>query len=53
MPCDFKAVMEYMKRGDSLVEEFITAVYPPEKVQEALDKWSDDPGKVFRILIHF
>ena len=53
MPCDFKAVMEYMKRGTPPVEELITAVYPPEEVQTALEKWSADPGHYFRILIQF
>lgn len=53
MPSDFKAVMEYMKRGNCPVEEFITAIYPPEDAQVALEKWLADPGAVFRILIRF
>ncbi len=53
MPCDFKAVMEYLKRGNCPVEEFITAIHPPEEAQTALEKWSANPGDVFRILIHF
>lgn len=53
MPCDFKAVMEYMKRGTCPVGELITAIYPPEEAQTALEKWSTNPGEVFRILIEF
>ena len=53
MPGDFKAVMEYIKQGDLPVEELITAVYPPEEAQTALEKWSANPGEVFRILIRF
>ena len=53
MPADFKAVMEYMKQGTCPVEKLITAVYPPEKAQVALEEWSIRPSDVFRILIQF
>lgn len=53
MPNDFKAVIEYMKRGDCPVDELITAVYTPEEAQAALERWSANPGEVFRILIRF
>lgn len=53
MPGDFKAVMEYLKRGTCPVDALITAVYPPEEAQTALEKWSANPGDVFRILIRF
>lgn len=53
MPCDFKAVMEYMKRGVCPLDELITAVYVPEEAQNALEKWAANPGAVFRILIGF
>ncbi len=52
-PCDFKAVMEYMKRGTCPVEELVSAVYTPEEVQTALEEWSANPGSVFRILVRF
>lgn len=53
MPEDFRAVMEYMKRGTCPVDELISAVYQPEQVQPALESWAKDPAKVFRILIEF
>jgi 2-desacetyl-2-hydroxyethyl bacteriochlorophyllide A dehydrogenase len=53
MPYDFRAVMEYMKRGTCPVDELITAVYPPEEAGTALEKWAAAPGDVFRILIRF
>lgn len=53
MPEDFRAVMEYMKRGICPVDELISGIYPPEEAQAALEKWAGDPGKVFRILIDF
>ena len=64
MPSDFKAVMEYLKKGSlcafaplrenkSLIDHLITAVYPPEEAQNALERWAESPGDVFRILIQF
>ncbi|MDR0538533.1 MAG: zinc-binding alcohol dehydrogenase family protein [Tannerellaceae bacterium] len=53
MPEDFRAVMEYLKRGTCPVEALISGVYQPEEAQEALEKWAENPGKVFRILIEF
>jgi 2-desacetyl-2-hydroxyethyl bacteriochlorophyllide A dehydrogenase len=51
LPEDFRAVIACLKRGTCPEQEFISAVYPPEQAKEALDKWTADPGKVFRILI--
>ncbi|MCD8176998.1 MAG: zinc-binding alcohol dehydrogenase family protein [Tannerellaceae bacterium] len=53
MPTDFRAVIEYLKRGTCPVDEFITAIYTPEEAQTALEQWSANPGEVFRILIKF
>lgn len=53
MPEDFRAVMEYMKRGTCPVDELISAVYQPEQVQPALESWAKDPAKVFRIVVEF
>lgn len=53
MPEDFRAVMEYMKRGNCPVDEFISAIYTPEEAQQALEFWAKDPAKVFRIFIKF
>ena len=53
MPEDFRAVMEYMKRGTCPVEELISGIYDPEEGQKALENWAADPGKVFRIFIRF
>jgi threonine dehydrogenase-like Zn-dependent dehydrogenase len=52
LPEDFRAVMEYVKRNE-LPDTFVTAIYPPEKGQEALEYWSENTGKVFRIFIKF
>lgn len=52
LPEDFRAVMEYVKQN-GIPEAFITAIYLPEKGQEALEYWSGNSGKVFRILVEF
>ncbi|MDR1624020.1 MAG: zinc-binding alcohol dehydrogenase family protein [Tannerellaceae bacterium] len=53
MPCDFQAVIAYMKGGACLADELITAVYLPEEAGTALEKWSANPADIFRILIRF
>jgi 2-desacetyl-2-hydroxyethyl bacteriochlorophyllide A dehydrogenase len=53
MPEDFRAVMEYLKRGTCPKEELISGIYRPEQAQEALEKWKANPGQVFRILVEF
>ncbi|MDR1340625.1 MAG: zinc-binding alcohol dehydrogenase family protein [Prevotellaceae bacterium] len=53
MPEDFRAVMEYLKRGTCPKEELISGVYPPDKAQDVLEKWKANPGAVFRLLIEF
>lgn len=53
LPEDFRAVMNYIRQRPGIVESFVSRVYSPEKVSEALMKWTEDPGKVFRILISF
>lgn len=53
MPEDFRAVMEFIKRGTCPIDQLITAIYKPEEAIEAMEYWTKDPGKVFRILIKF
>jgi threonine dehydrogenase-like Zn-dependent dehydrogenase len=53
MPEDFRAVMKYMKQTNLNVETFISGIYFPEQALDALIKWAEYPGKVFRILIAF
>lgn len=51
VPSDFEAVIRYLKRGDCPVEKLISRVVSPSQAGEALKEWSDNPGKVFRILV--
>lgn len=52
-PSDFEAVIKYMERGTCPVDKLISGVIAPEKAQDALEYWSANPGKVFRILADF
>lgn len=53
MPADFSAVIRYLQRGNCPVNELISRIVEPEAAGEALQKWSANPGKVFRILVKF
>lgn len=53
MPQDFRAVIHYLERGTCPVDELITKVIRPEEALETMQWWSENPGKVFRILVDF
>ena len=53
MPQDFRAVIRYMQRGTCPTEQLITRVVKPEAALDAMRWWSQNPGKVFRILVEF
>ena len=53
MPSDFNAVIRYLSRGNCPMEELISRIIKPEEVSETLQYWSENPGKVFRILAKF
>lgn len=52
-PSDFRAVIHYLERGTCPVDELISAVVKPEEAEAAMQRWTDTPGKVFRILVDF
>lgn len=53
LPADFRAVIHYLQQGKCPKETFISKVIPPEEALSALQVWSANPGKVFRILVEF
>ncbi len=53
MPEDFRAVIHYLERGTCPTEELITKVIKPKEGSETMRWWSENPGKVFRILVDF
>ncbi len=53
MPEDFRAVIHYMESGQCPVDRLITKIIRPEEGLETMRWWSENPGKVFRILVDF
>lgn len=53
LPADFRAVIHYMRRRDWPKEQLVSAVVTPENAADAMQKWADNPSKVFRILVSF
>ena len=52
-PSDFRAVIHYLQRGTCPVDRLISGDVAPEGALEAMQQWAENPGKVFRILVHF
>lgn len=50
MPSDFRAVIQYLQRGTCPVDRLISRIITLEEVQETMEYWMENPGKVFRIL---
>ena len=53
MPQDFRAVIHYLERSTCPVDALITKVIRPEDALATMLWWSQNPGKVFRILVEF
>ena len=52
-PSDFRAVIHYLEKGTCPVDELITKVIKPQDARQTMQWWSQNPGKVFRILVDF
>ena len=52
-PSDFRAVIHYLERGTCPVDRLISNEVEPEGATTAMEQWAANPGKVFRILVHF
>src|SRR5574344_1867597 len=50
-PMDFRGVIRYLERGTCPVDKLITKVIAPEEALDTMKWWSENPGKVFRILV--
>ena len=53
LPSDFRAVIHYLEQGNCPVETLITKVIHPEQALDTMRWWSENPGRVFRILVDF
>ncbi len=52
-PEDFRAVINSINTGKFPIEKFISKVVLPEDAAAAMKMWSENPGKIFRILVEF
>ncbi len=52
-PEDFRAVVRYLEQCKCPVDRLITDTIRPEDTADALQKWSQHPGKTFRILVEW
>ncbi len=52
-PSDFRAVINSINTGKFPIEKFISKVVSPENAEQAMKEWTENPGKVFRILVQF
>jgi 2-desacetyl-2-hydroxyethyl bacteriochlorophyllide A dehydrogenase len=52
-PSDFRAVIHYLERGTCPVDKLISNEVAPEDAPAAMEQWTENPGHVFRILVHF
>ena len=52
-PSDFRAVIHYLERGTCPGDRLISNEVIPEGALNAMEQWAANPGKVFRILVHF
>ena len=50
-PEDFRAVISYLERGTFPLDQMITLKVKPGDAAGAVQTWSDDPGKVMKILL--
>ena len=48
---DFRAVISYLERDSFPLDRMITRKVGPEEASVAVKEWSDDPGKVMKILL--
>lgn len=50
-PSDFYAVIRYLQRGTCPTDLLVSSVETMESASASMDRWSENPGKVFRILV--
>ena len=53
MPSDFRAVIKYMQKGECPADRLVSMTVSPQEAEDAMNRWAEAPGKVFRILVKF
>jgi 2-desacetyl-2-hydroxyethyl bacteriochlorophyllide A dehydrogenase len=52
-PEDFRQVIEYLQGGGFPLEDMLTRIVKPREAASALWEWSEEPGKVMKIVVDF
>jgi threonine dehydrogenase-like Zn-dependent dehydrogenase len=52
-PSDFEAVMKYLKNSGMDENLLVSKIIPPEEVPLAMQDWSENHGKILKILVRF
>lgn len=52
-PSDFESVIKYLKNSNIDENLLISKVVQPEEAPEAMQKWSEKPGEILKILVQF
>lgn len=53
LPDDFRAVINFLRKGHFSSDQLISKVVKPEFALQAMEEWVKAPGKIFRILVEF
>jgi threonine dehydrogenase-like Zn-dependent dehydrogenase len=53
LPEDFEGVIRYLQKSKPPYDILISACVKPAQAEEAMQRWAEAPGKVFRILVDF
>ena len=53
LPEDFEGVIRYLQKSNPPYNILISACVKPAQAEEAMQRWAEAPGKVFRILVDF
>ncbi|MBT3244628.1 MAG: zinc-binding alcohol dehydrogenase family protein [Bacteroidetes bacterium] len=51
LPKDIQVVINYLKRKTCPTEKLVTQIITPEETGQALKYWSENPGKISKILV--
>ena len=52
-PSDFEAVIKYLKKSPVDPSLLISAIVSPEEAIPAMQDWSENPGRIMKILVRF
>ena len=52
-PSDFEAVIKFLRRNQIDDSILISKVIKPEEAGDTMKEWSENPGEIMKILVHF